>query len=57
LGPCAGVRWVALDPLPLPYTTTATLPLVSVSRERFVRHLMGKRREELAGELVPIIKV
>jgi hypothetical protein len=48
---------VALDPLPLPYTTTATLPLVSVSRERFVRHLMGKRREELAGELVPIIKV
>ena len=42
LGPCAGVGRVALDPLPLPCWggVVASLPLVSVSRERFVRALM-----------------
>jgi hypothetical protein len=43
LGPCAGVRRVALDPLPLP-CTRAMLPFVSVSRERFVEDLLGERR-------------
>lgn len=54
LGPCAGVKWVALDPLPLPCTSRATLPFVSVSRERLVQVLMGERREELAGKLMPV---
>ena len=51
LGPCAGVRRVALDPLPLS-CCGETLPLVSVNSERFVQDLMGGFRE-LAGELVP----
>jgi hypothetical protein len=45
LGPCAGVRWVALDPLPLA-CTKAMLPLMSVSRERFVQDLMAERRRK-----------
>jgi hypothetical protein len=44
LGSCAGVRWVALDPLPLA-CTKAMLPLMSVSRERFVQDLMEERRK------------
>jgi hypothetical protein len=43
LGPCTGVRWVALDPLPVS-CSRALLPLVSVSRERFIQDLMGERR-------------
>jgi hypothetical protein len=41
LGSCAGVRWVVLDPLPLA-CTKAMLPLMSVSRERFVQDLMAE---------------
>lgn len=51
LGLCAGVRRVALDPLPLS-CCGVSLPLVSVNRERFVQDLMGGFRG-LAGELVP----
>ena len=51
LGPCAGVRRVALDPLPLS-CWGVTLPLVSVDKERFVQELMEEFRG-LAGELVP----
>src|SRR3954469_9816609 len=51
LGPCAGVRRVALDPLPLS-CCGETLPLVSVNRERFVQELMEEFRG-LAGEPVP----
>ena len=51
LGPCAGVRGVALDPLPL-FFGRATLSLVRANRERFVQNLlMGAPR--VAGELVP----
>jgi hypothetical protein len=50
LGPCVGVRRVALDPLPLSCCRVA-LPLVSVDKERFVQELMGGLKG-LAGELV-----
>ena len=50
LTPCANVKWVALDPLPLSFGR-ATLPFVSINRERFVQELMEERKE-LAGELV-----
>lgn len=50
LGPCAGVRRVALDPLPLSYAVVS-LPLVSVNKERFVQDLLGDFRG-LVGELV-----
>jgi hypothetical protein len=40
MGPCASVKRVALDPLPLPLGR-AMLPLASVDRERFVQDLMG----------------
>ena len=43
LGSCAGVRRVALDPLPLA-CTKVMLPLMSVSRERFVQDLMAEPR-------------
>jgi hypothetical protein len=52
---CADVRRVTLDPLPLSLGGAAMLPCISVARERFVEDLllMGGRREESAGELVP----
>src|SRR5215208_6396368 len=40
LAPCAEVKRVALDPLPLPLGS-AMLPFVSVTRARFVQELMG----------------
>jgi hypothetical protein len=52
LGPCAGVRRVALDPLPSS-CWRVTLPLVSVDKERFVQELMEEFRG-MAGELVPV---
>jgi hypothetical protein len=51
LGPCAGVRRVALDPLPFLFARE-TLPLLSVDKERFLQELMGEGRE-LARETVP----
>jgi hypothetical protein len=51
LGPCAGVRWVALDPLPFLFAREM-LPLLSVDKERFLQELMGEGRE-LARETVP----
>ena len=51
LAPCAEVKQVALDPLPLSFGGVV-LPFVSVKRDRFVQELMGERRE-VAGELVP----
>ena len=50
LAPCADVRQVTIDPLPLSLGR-AMLPYISVARERFVEDLMGSR-EELAGEPV-----
>jgi hypothetical protein len=52
LAPCAEVKQVALDPLPLSLGGAMVLPFVSVKRERFVKELMGERRG-VAGELVP----
>lgn len=52
LAPCAEVKQVALDPLPLSLGGSMVLPFVSVKRERFVQELMGERRG-VAGELVP----
>jgi hypothetical protein len=51
LAPCAEVKQVALDPLPLSFGG-AMIPFVSVKRDRFVQELMGERRG-VAGELVP----
>jgi hypothetical protein len=42
-GPCAGVRSVALDPLPAT-VAEAMFDLVRLGRERFVEHLMGGGR-------------
>ena len=50
LGPCAGVRAVALDPLPLLFSRVM-LRFVSVNKERFVRDLLEEAkgaREESA---------
>ena len=53
LAPCADVRQVALDPLPLTLGMGRLMAsLCSVARERFVEELLGRRREP-AGELVP----
>jgi hypothetical protein len=52
LAPCAEVRQVTLDPLPLSLGRAAMPPLCSVARERFVEDLLGRRREP-AGELIP----
>jgi hypothetical protein len=49
LGPCAGVRWVTLDPLPL--FSTAMLSFVSVSRKRFVQDLLEEHKWAI-GKLV-----
>jgi hypothetical protein len=51
LAPCAEVKQVALDPLPLSFGG-AMVPFVSVKRERFVHDLMGERRW-VVGETVP----
>jgi hypothetical protein len=50
LGPCAHVKGVALDPLPLEQSREM-LPLVSMSRDLFLQYLLEERRgaaEELA---------
>ena len=53
LAPCAEVRQVALDPLPLTLGMGRLMAsLCSVARERFVEELLGRRREA-AEELVP----
>ena len=53
LAPWAGVRQVALDPLPLALGMGRLMAsLCSVARERFVEELLG-RGGEPAGELVP----
>jgi hypothetical protein len=49
LGPCADVKGVALDPLPLEQSREM-LPLVSMSRDRFLQYLLEERRGA-AGEL------
>ena len=51
LAPCADVRQVMLDPLPLSLGRLMA-PLCSVAREWFLEELMGSRREP-TGELVP----
>ena len=51
LAPCAEVKQVALDPLPLSFGG-AMVPFVSVKRERFVQDLMGGPRW-VVGEPVP----
>ena len=51
LAPCAEVKQVALDPLPLSFGG-AMVPFVSVKRDRFVQDLMGERRG-VAGDLAP----
>src|SRR5215207_6311534 len=43
LGPCANVKGVALDPLPLPLGR-AMLPLVSMNRDSFLHYLLEDRR-------------
>ena len=45
LGPCAHVKGVALDPLPLEQSREM-LPLVSMSRDRFLQYLLQERRGE-----------
>ena len=49
LGPCAHVKGVALDPLPLEQSREM-LPLVSMSRDRFLQYLLVESRGA-AGEL------
>jgi len=51
LAPCAQVKQVALDPLPLS-CGEAFLPFISVKRNHFVQDMMGEDRE-VAGELFP----
>jgi hypothetical protein len=46
LGPCAGVKAVALDPLP-EMLAERTVGLVSLERERFVEGIMARRRRPL----------
>ena len=52
LAPCADVRQVMLDPLPLSLGRLMA-PLCSVARERFLEDLMGSRREPTGELLVP----
>ena len=52
LAPCAEVKRVALDPLPLSFGKVM-LPLVSVNRDRFVQDMLGESRR-LPGELEPV---
>ena len=51
MGPCASVKEVALDPLPL-WLSRAMLRFVSVNRERFVRYLLEEHKGA-TGELAP----
>jgi len=51
MAPCAQVKQVALDPLPLS-CGKAVLPFISVKRNHFVKDLIGEGREA-AGELLP----
>lgn len=48
-GPYAGVKKVALDPLPV-VECEALVDLVSLDRARFVRNLMGKCEPTASGE-------
>jgi hypothetical protein len=50
LAPCADVRQVALDPLPLPLSRLMC-SFCSIARERFIEYLLMGRRRELTGEL------
>ena len=51
--PCADVRQVTLDPLPLPLSRLQCT-FGSIARERFVEDLMMvERRRELTGESIP----
>jgi len=43
LEPCANVKGVALDPLPLPLGRVM-LPLVSINRDSFLHYLLEDRR-------------
>jgi hypothetical protein len=53
LAPCADVRQVTLDPLPLTLGMGRLIAsLGRVTRERFVEELLGRRREP-AAELIP----
>jgi hypothetical protein len=52
LAPCADVRQVALDPLPLPLSRMMW-SFCSITRERFVEYLLRGRRRDLTGELAP----
>ena len=49
LGPCANVKGVALDPLPLELSREM-LPMVSMSRDLFLQYLLEERRR-VAREL------
>jgi len=51
LGPCAHVKGVALDPLPLALSRVM-LPLVSMSRDLFLQYLL-EERGGVVGELAP----
>ena len=51
LAPCAHVRQVALDPLPLPLSRLM-FSFCSLARKHFVEDLLGRGRE-LTGELAP----
>ena len=54
LAPCADVRQVALDPLPLTLGMGRLMAsLCSVAREGFVEELLGRRREPAGELLVP----
>jgi hypothetical protein len=48
LGPCADVKGVALDPLPLEQSREM-LPLVSMSRDLFLQYLLEERRGAAGG--------
>ena len=52
LAPCAQVKQVALDPLPLS-CGKAVLPFTSIQRNHFVKGLIGEGREAAGGELLP----
>jgi hypothetical protein len=49
-GPCAGVKEVALDPLP-EMVAQRTVGLVSLLRERFIEHITARRRLLMPSEL------
>ncbi len=51
LAPCAEVRRVILDPLPLSLGT-ATPPFLSIARKRFIEYLLMRDRMDLARELL-----